>query len=160
MAFHKILVALDRSDTSEELLAQAIDLAHREDSEIHLMSCLQWASSFQRENFGGLSAVPNFELPAIDMEMMQIDLRRIQDSLEGYQAQAQAAGVKTTLSCDMGDPGALICNQAKTWGADLVLLGRRGRSGFSELLMGSVSNFVLHHAPCSVLVIQGNVPEV
>ncbi|NJM58722.1 MAG: universal stress protein [Synechococcales cyanobacterium RU_4_20] len=160
MAFRKILVALDRSEHASDLVEQAIDLAHREDSELHLMSCLQWAPSFQRESFGGLGAVPAFELPTIDMEMLQSELRRLQEMLEGYQAQAQTLEIKTTIAYDLGDPGTLICTQAKDWGADLVLLGRRGRSGLSELLMGSVSNFVLHHAPCSVLVVQGQVPNV
>jgi len=37
----------------------------------------------------------------------------------------------------------------------LVVVGRRGHSGLSELFLGSVSNYVLHRAPCSVLTIQG-----
>ncbi|WP_442949349.1 universal stress protein [Nostoc sp.] len=42
-----------------------------------------------------------------------------------------------------------------SWGADLIVLGRRGLKGFAELLAGSVSNHVVHHSPCSVLVVQG-----
>jgi hypothetical protein len=34
-------------------------------------------------------------------------------------------------------------------------MGRRGRTGISELLLGSVSNYVTHHATCSVLIVQG-----
>ncbi|MEO0350033.1 MAG: universal stress protein, partial [Cyanobacteria bacterium P01_A01_bin.15] len=46
------------------------------------------------------------------------------------------------------------------WNADLIMMGRRGRSGFSELLLGSVSNYVMHHAPCSVLTVQGVLQPV
>lgn len=48
----------------------------------------------------------------------------------------------------------MICELARNWNADLIILGRRGRTGLSELLLGSVSNYVLHHAPCSVLTVQ------
>ncbi|NJN32588.1 MAG: universal stress protein [Synechococcales cyanobacterium RM1_1_8] len=66
--------------------------------------------------------------------------------------------------CESGDrlgcgrAGHLICHQAKTWEAELILLGRRGRSGLKELMLGSVSSYVMHRANCSVLVIQGSLP--
>ncbi|NEO65320.1 MAG: universal stress protein, partial [Moorea sp. SIO4G2] len=37
----------------------------------------------------------------------------------------------------------------------LIVLGRRGLGGLKEMVLGSVSNYVVHHAPCSVLVVQG-----
>ncbi|RMG10302.1 MAG: universal stress protein, partial [Cyanobacteria bacterium J055] len=37
----------------------------------------------------------------------------------------------------------------------LIIVGRRGRQGIEEAVLGSVSNYVVHHAPCSVLAIQG-----
>ena len=51
----------------------------------------------------------------------------------------------------------MICNAAISWQADLIIMGRRGRTGLSELFLGSVSNYVLHHAPCAVLVVQHSV---
>jgi nucleotide-binding universal stress UspA family protein len=54
----------------------------------------------------------------------------------------------------MGDPGQTICKVAETWGADLILMGRNRKSGISEMFLGSTSNYVLHHAPCSVLAVQ------
>jgi nucleotide-binding universal stress UspA family protein len=54
----------------------------------------------------------------------------------------------------VGDPGQVICEVAKSWDADLILMGRNRKSGISELFLGSSSNYVLHHAVCSVLVVQ------
>jgi nucleotide-binding universal stress UspA family protein len=48
----------------------------------------------------------------------------------------------------------MICQVAKDWGAELIMVGRRGNSGLSELILGSVSNYVVHHAHCSVLIVQ------
>ncbi|MHC5743836.1 MAG: universal stress protein [Nostoc sp.] len=59
-------------------------------------------------------------------------------------------------SYQTGDPGTNICDLARSWGAGfLIVLGRRGLKGTAQTLAGSVSNHVVHHAPCSVLVVQG-----
>ena len=53
----------------------------------------------------------------------------------------------------MKSEGWEICQRAKVWQADLIIVGSHGRTGLSELFLGSVSNYVMHHAPCSVMVI-------
>lgn len=73
---------------------------------------------------------------------------------------AMAAGVSTEFTQLAGSPGKTICDLASDWGADLIVMGRRGRSGLSELILGSVSNYVLHHARCSVLTVQHPVELV
>ena len=52
-----------------------------------------------------------------------------------------------------GDPKDVVCQVADEIDADLIIMGRRGRSGLAELFLGSVSNYVLHHAPCSVHIV-------
>ncbi|MGP1384853.1 MAG: universal stress protein [Thainema sp.] len=42
---------------------------------------------------------------------------------------------------------------AKNWGADLIMMGSHGRKGLNEMLLGSASNYVVHHATCSVMVV-------
>ena len=64
-------------------------------------------------------------------------------------------GISTESKCEVGHPGALIRDLAKDWNADLIVMGRRGLSSLQEVFLGSVSNYILHHAPCSVLVVHG-----
>jgi nucleotide-binding universal stress UspA family protein len=58
-----------------------------------------------------------------------------------------------------GAPGWSIILQAQEWGASLVIVGARGRSAASRLLLGSVSNQVLHHVHCSVRIGRYSVRE-
>jgi nucleotide-binding universal stress UspA family protein len=50
-------------------------------------------------------------------------------------------------------PSKGICKAAKTWQADLIVMGSHQRKGIHELVLGSVSNEVMHHAPCSVMIV-------
>jgi nucleotide-binding universal stress UspA family protein len=74
--------------------------------------------------------------------------------LQSCTDEATLAGVSTEFIQSPGNPGQTICNLASTWGADLIIVGRQGLSGWSELALGSVSNYVIHNAPCSVLTMQ------
>ena len=53
-----------------------------------------------------------------------------------------------------GDPRAIILDTAKTWQADLIVLGSHGRHGLDRFLMGSVAESVAVHAHCSVVVVR------
>jgi len=53
-----------------------------------------------------------------------------------------------------GEPRTEILDKAKTWGADLIVLGSHGRQGWDRLMMGSVAESVAFHAHCSVEVIR------
>ena len=57
--------------------------------------------------------------------------------------------IERKLLCDRAVAGLL----AEAKGADLLVVGSRGRGGFSGLLLGSVSQEVAHHAPCPVVIV-------
>lgn len=61
--------------------------------------------------------------------------------------------VDVTTEALGGFPDKTIIDEAKSWNADLIVVGSHGR-GFWGRLLGSVSNGVVHHAPCSVLVVR------
>ncbi len=157
--FHKILVALDRSETSQQVFDEAIVLAKATQASVMLLHAL---SPFDGGYSGSIYPAIDGIYPGLYRETVQTyadqwhEFER--EALEFLQSLSQTAiqsGVSAEFSQNFGDPGRTICEVARTWGADLIIVGRRGRSGLNEFFLGSVSNYVLHHAPCSVLTVQG-----
>jgi len=66
----------------------------------------------------------------------------------------QRAGVEVKARTLWGDPAAVIALVAGEDKSDLVVVGSRGRGGLERLFLGSVSDKVVHRAPCSVLVVR------
>ncbi len=54
----------------------------------------------------------------------------------------------------VGSPEQAIVSEAEDWGADLIVTGSHGRGFWKRALLGSVSSAVVHHAPCSVLIVR------
>ncbi len=155
---HKILVAVDQSDMSKHIFAEALALTKAMEGQMLLIHVL---SPFDEYNppplFPGLDGVyPVVHDAVIKTYMHQWEVLETQglDLLRQLAQDATAVGVTAEFSQHLGTAGRVICEVARTWQADLIVVGRRGLSGVSELLVGSVSNYVLHHAPCSVLTVQ------
>ena len=66
----------------------------------------------------------------------------------------RSAGVNVTTAVVQGDPKSIILDNAKAWGADLIVLGSHGRKGLERFMLGSVSEAVLRHAHCSVEIVR------
>jgi nucleotide-binding universal stress UspA family protein len=58
-----------------------------------------------------------------------------------------------------GEPAAAICGLADELGARAIVIGTRGRGGLKRALLGSVSDYVIRNAPCTVLVTRGGPPD-
>ena len=63
-----------------------------------------------------------------------------------------AEGITTEFHQIAGGPGRKICEFAQSEDIDLIVMGHREISALNKFLLGSISNYVLHHAPCSVLM--------
>lgn len=61
---------------------------------------------------------------------------------------------------DFERPGEMVCEAAEKEGADIIIMGTRGMSKLRRTLLGSVSNFVLNHAHCPVLVVRKEKEEI
>ncbi len=63
-------------------------------------------------------------------------------------------GLTVEIVLRNGDPRSVIVDEAKDWGADLIIVGSRGYSGIKRMLLGSVAQSVVNNAPCSVEVVR------
>jgi nucleotide-binding universal stress UspA family protein len=68
-------------------------------------------------------------------------------------------GLSVETSVRDGEPGPAVVAEAKEWGADLIIIGSRGHTGLRRLFEGSVSHYVVDHAPCPVEVIHAKDRE-
>lgn len=62
-------------------------------------------------------------------------------------------GLGAEAAVRAGEPGPAIVEEAKEWGAELIVVGSRGYTGLRRMLAGSVSQYVVDHAPCPVEVV-------
>lgn len=69
------------------------------------------------------------------------------------------AGLLTSVDVRDGDPAATLVKAATEHGSDLIVMGTRGLTGLSRILLGSVARNVLVHAPCSVLIVREHTFE-
>jgi nucleotide-binding universal stress UspA family protein len=154
--FHKIVVALDYSELSDQVLDEAISLAKMMSAQLRLLNVLSLEdrSGYQFSVYPGgfYSALNETQFERYREEWTEFKNRSLQ-LLEADLETVKAAGVSAELCQLYGSPGKSICEFAQSWDADLILMGRHGRTGLSELFLGSVSNYVLHHAHCAVLTL-------
>ncbi|MBF2076232.1 MAG: universal stress protein [Synechococcales cyanobacterium C42_A2020_086] len=152
--FQKILVALDYANVNGSVFQQALDLASTVGASLMLVHILSSA-----EEGSPVPTTPDRymgelgDLTTLYLHQWEVYQKEGLDFLRSRAAEALNRGINTEYIQGQGDPAQEICQLARIWEADLIILGRHGRSGLSELLLGSVSNYVVHHAPCSVLTI-------
>lgn len=81
----------------------------------------------------------------------QADLDRAREELSSL---AKEAGVPVDSRVELGNPADRLCELAEQLSVDLLVIGARGLTAGTRWLMGSVSDRVVHHAPCPVLVVR------
>ena len=146
----KILVALDCSPQAPFVFAHALELAQREESSLMILHALEWEheSGLYGHSIATLADVDAYgTFQHLVEQRLHEEIDKARDWLWTYYQQASAQGITTEYDCMVGKPNQRICDVARSWRADIIVLGRRGRRGLSEIFLGSVSN--------SVLIVQG-----
>jgi nucleotide-binding universal stress UspA family protein len=162
--FKKILVAIDDTDIGRHVFDEALSVAKTTDANLMLQHVI---SPFDDRypNPGYFYPYGFYPIHTSTSNYYVKQWEAVKEDgihfLTLLCNQATIAGINAEFTQNLGDPGRMICDIALSWGADLIMVGRRGRSGLSEFFLGSVSNYVLHHAHCSVLTVQGpNNPKI
>jgi nucleotide-binding universal stress UspA family protein len=151
--FQKILVAVDGSVISEAAFGEALDLARQTGATLMLLHVLL-PDERSLPTVYYYYPIVSSSIANQYQERWEAEIEHGLAMLRSLAQRASRLGVRVEFTQNIGDPGRLICEIAADWKADLIILGRRGYTGFNEFFLGSVSNYVTHHAPCSVLTVQ------
>jgi general stress protein 26/nucleotide-binding universal stress UspA family protein len=142
----KILLAMDDSPYSSEAVREIARRKWPAGTTVRVLSAVEDipppATELWYDAGGGLETA-NQELT----ERFEQLTRRTAESLAD-------AGLHAEPLVRHGDPRSVIVEEAKEWGADLIVLGSHGYKGLKRLLLGSVAQAVVSHATCSVEVVR------
>ena len=148
----RILVPLDGSPVSKKAARYAIHLANIENAKLVFMHVVedvkQGGAIGLQAKYGNVRLVEGFKrarINAAEKWMTEIEF------------QAERAGVKSTreiVSDDGTSEVGMITSYAKKHAIDLIVMGKKGQSKFRQLLVGSVTNAVINHASCPVLIVR------
>jgi nucleotide-binding universal stress UspA family protein len=144
--FKSIVVGTDGSDTANQAVRQAVDLARAVGAKLELVSAYEPVPA-QR------LAAERRDAPE-DLQWAINPREDVDNTLEAAAEAAREAGVAVDVYPRQGDPADAILDVAEEQEADLIIVGNKGMTGAKRFLLGSVPNKVSHHAPCSVLIIR------
>ncbi|MEW6470877.1 MAG: universal stress protein [Actinomycetota bacterium] len=134
----RIIVGVDGSETAQEALRWAVEEARRRNATVEAVYA--WHQPFA----AGYAEMAEINIDAYSKEAQQI----LDATVDAVDATGIAPVERKLVT---GNAASALVEEAK--GADLLVVGSRGRGGFAGLLLGSVSQQVAHHAPCPVVII-------
>ena len=138
----KILLATDGSREAELAGRTAADIAQKTDSELHVVHVLASPLATHESS--------SFE-PEVWARLEERERKTLEDVVEKIEAPGGAVEGSHHAA---GRPDAEIVALAEEIGAGLIVMGARGVGGIRRALTGSVSNSVVRHAHCPVLVVR------
>jgi nucleotide-binding universal stress UspA family protein len=133
----RIVVGVDGSEAAHAALEWAVDEARRRNAIVEVIH--SWHQPFVT----GYAYLGEMDLGPFVTEA--------EDTLDKAIAAVDTTGVTVERKVMAGGASQVLVEQAK--GASLLVVGSRGRGGFSGLMLGSVSQQAAHHAPCPLVII-------
>lgn len=140
-----IVAAVDASPAARPVVERAISQARWGDHDLQVVHVFQPPSTVYPVEGMYLTDDEEFERAEHELVWKEVD-----DLLARAEVATEVVGLR-------GYPAAAIVDHARRSGAELVVIGTRGRGGFASLVLGSTSQAVIHDAPCDVLVVKTEV---
>jgi nucleotide-binding universal stress UspA family protein len=138
--FKKILIGYDGSTQADKATDTALALAQSLDAKVLLFA---------------VARPPEPAIIMIEVDAMLDDAREhFEEQFKKIAQQAKDLGLEFDTAIAVGDPVEQIVHRAETDHADLIVLGRRGKSRFEKMLVGSTAEKVLRYAHCPVMVVR------
>lgn len=149
--YKTIVAGTDFSETAAEAVRHASELAKAFGATLHLVTAFKPAmtASIAASSLEAMAAGSPEFLQEADAAVAD----EVESSLAELAKRVGSEGIRVETHGLAGDPADVLLDVAESTGADLVVVGNRGMSGVKRFVLGSVSNKVSHHSPCSVLVV-------
>jgi nucleotide-binding universal stress UspA family protein len=147
----KILIATDGSDFSLQAIEKTCEiLANGENNQVEIISVFEAVAHPMGEPFA-VSVDYIHEMEKIRREQAT---KFASDAEKTIRERFADSPIQLTVKIVKGSPGRAIVEEAQEWGADLIVVGSHGYGFWGRAFLGSTSDKVLHHAPCSVLLVR------
>ena len=150
--FKNVLVTTDNSPYSEAALRWVKSLVWPAETNFRLTTVVQRMSDSLLE----LGSAALAERMVNEHESMK-EVARDLLTLVKADLESKVGSGRVSIEIGEGDPREMILQMAQNWSADLIVMGSHGRTGLKKLLLGSVSQAVAVHSPCSVAIVKGVV---
>jgi nucleotide-binding universal stress UspA family protein len=148
----RVVVGVDGSPGAVAALRFAVDEARFRGATlqvVHASETLEWSGTPGGYVVVGEPAASH-DLAGAEESYAEAATQALRTQLEGV----DTAGVEVVLDAVSGDPTRALLDAAD--GADVLVVGSRGRGGFRGLVLGSTSQKVAHHAPCPVVIVRSD----
>jgi len=148
----RILLAVDGSDFSDAAVEEVANRPWPRGSEVQVISAVHLPFTPTPETW----ALPDSYYSDLEKTGRELANSAINHATTRLRESNAGREIPLTLTSEapVGHAEETIIETAKTWGANLVVLGSHGYRGFTRFLLGSVSQAVASHAPCSVEVVR------
>lgn len=146
----KILLATDGTKCSEKAIQMLSNFALTKIKSIKIISVIDMSLPLSIDLYGRFMP-SNIELEKTVKENAEAVLN---DTLVKINSLENFTNTEITTDVLFGSPESRIVETAENMSADIIVVGSHGYNSWERLLLGSVSDAVIHHAPCSVLVVR------
>ena len=146
----RVLLPVDESTCSERSVQTIIDGFRPDDTQVKVLHAVEWMREMPL-------CFQHAHGPAAGDDVVQSHTKsfdRAREMVERVAAQLEFKGFHATVSTPDADPRHAIVEAAREWPADLIVMGSHGRRGLDRILVGSVAEWVVRHAPCSVDIVR------
>jgi nucleotide-binding universal stress UspA family protein len=147
----KILIAADGSKFSETVVEKSCELVRNIEKVV-----VKIVSAFEPPLMTAAAPyfVPAPYNPKIEQAMRGAAEQAIAEAERRIRENLPDSEIDLTREVLRGSPERAIIEEAEKWGADLIVVGSHGYGFWERIFLGSVSTAVVHHAPCSVMVVR------
>lgn len=146
----KILIATDGTRHSQAALETVSGFRLDAGDEIYIVSVVDMAVPMAVDMYGGY--LP--QTSEIEKSVREAAETILQNSEISVKSILKNDEIKITTEILYGSPDSRIVETAEAFGANLIIVGSHGYNRWERLLLGSVSDSVIHHAHCSVMVVR------